>query len=400
MDRSPASAPQHSTAMRTARSAALDLLLSAAAGERGEPASDAPARRAVHEAPVLRQPQDGRRVGDQSQTRATADAHSGHRSPLPQTQLEPTGAGSRSVPVPTAWRRHRKAKSRLEHRYYVHSDAGRLSLPGCGDGLVQPLRAQLGTLQHHGDGLLPGRAPRCVPLRTAHHLELRSGLAVHVGRFPGATQEARHRDQHGWPRTRARQRVHRTVVALAQVRTDLPRRLRHRPGTVSGAGELLPLLQSPASAPGAGLPDAVGSVPAPVQKEEDLALMGDAVPQTPWDLPLLLSRMDAFYFTRNGTCRTIDLLARRIGLRRDATRAPMQVRNGWRPSGRRSDQPAAPSKNGRFFVQLMGSTSLCPAVASVRGASDRHNPPRATGPNTVLDHSRPGSETHRLPTLL
>jgi hypothetical protein len=35
----------------------------------------------------------------------------------------------------------------------------------------------------------------------------------------------------------------------------------------------------------------------------------------------------------------------------------MQVRNGWRPSGRRSDQPAAPSKNGRFFVQLMGSTS-------------------------------------------
>ena len=61
--------------------------------------------------------------------------------------------------------------------------------------------------------------------------------------------------------------------------------------------------------------------------------MGDAVPQTPWDLPLLLSRMDAFCFTRNGTCRTIDLLARRIGQRRDATRAPMQVRNGWRTFG-------------------------------------------------------------------
>ena len=64
--------------------------------------------------------------------------------------------------------------------------------------------------------------------------------------------------------------------------------------------------------------------------------MGDAVPQTPWDLPLLFSRMDAFRFTRNGACRTIDLLARRIGLSRDGTRAPMQVRNGWRPSGRRS----------------------------------------------------------------
>src|SRR5450432_3926689 len=80
-------------------------------------------------------------------------------------------------------------------------------------------------------------------------------------------------------------------------------------------------------------------------------------PPSPRDLALLFSRMDAFRFTRNGACRTIETLARRIGLSRDGTRAPMQVRNGWRPSGRRSDQPAAPSKNGRFFVQLMGSTS-------------------------------------------
>jgi hypothetical protein len=57
-------------------------------------------------------------------------------------------------------------------------------------------------------------------------------------------------------------------------------------------------------------------------------MMGDAVPQTPWDLPLLFSRMDVFRFTRNGACPTIDLLARRIGLSRDGTRAPMQVRNG------------------------------------------------------------------------
>ena len=32
-------------------------------------------------------------------------------------------------------------------------DAWRLSVLGRGDGLVQPLRAQLGTLQHHGDRL-------------------------------------------------------------------------------------------------------------------------------------------------------------------------------------------------------------------------------------------------------
>src|ERR1019366_3688549 len=160
--------------------AAFDLLLSAAAGKRGEPAPDAAARPVVPEAPVFRQPENGRRTGDQSQTRATADAHSGHRSALSQTQLEPSGTGSRNLSVPAARCRHRKTKSRLEHRYYVHSDAWRLSLPGRGDGLVQPLRTQLGTVQHDGNRLLPGGAGSGVPLRPARDLELRSGLAVHL----------------------------------------------------------------------------------------------------------------------------------------------------------------------------------------------------------------------------
>ncbi len=85
--------------------------------------------------------------------------------------------------------------------------------------------------------------------------------------------------------------------------------------------------------------------------------MGDAVPQTPWDLSLSFSRMDVFCFTANGTCRTIERLDRRVGQRRDATRAPIQARNGWRPHGRRLGQPAAPSKDSRNFVQTMGSTS-------------------------------------------
>jgi len=86
-------------------------------------------------------------------------------------------------------------------------------------------------------------------------------------------------------------------------------------------------------------------------------MMGDAVPQTPWDLSLSFSRMDVFLFTANGTCRTIEMLDRNIGQRRDATRAPIQARNGWRPYGRRLGQPATPSKDGRNFVQTMGSTS-------------------------------------------
>src|SRR5258708_14642810 len=356
MDRSTPSAAHRPAAVRTAGSAALDLLLSAAAGERGEHAPDASARPVVHEAPVFRQPKDGRRTGDKSQTRATADAHSGYRSALRQTQLEPSGTGSRNLSIPASRRHRRKSKSRREHRYYVHSDAGWLSLSGRGDGLVQPLCAELGAIQCDGNRLLSGRASRGLPLRPTRNLELRSGLTVYFRRLLGSAEEARDFHQHGWARPRTRQRFHRTAVALAQVRTDLSGRLRHRPRSVSGAGKLFPLLQQRTATPGAGLTDSGRLLSPPTQTEARIVVMG-ALPPNPRDLPLLFSRMDAFCFTQKGSCRTIVLLARRIGLSRDGTRAPMQVRNGWRPSGRPSDQPAAPSQNGRLFVEPMGSIS-------------------------------------------
>src|SRR5580704_2745350 len=148
MDRSYSFTPQHSTAVRTAGSAALDVLLPAAAGKRGEPASPAPTRPTVSEMPVLRQPQNGVRTGGEPQTDPTADAHSRYRSPVSQTELEPPGAGARSVSLPAARHRDRTAQSRLEHRYYLHSDARWLPVPGRGDGLVQPFCSQLGTIQH------------------------------------------------------------------------------------------------------------------------------------------------------------------------------------------------------------------------------------------------------------
>src|SRR5450432_2307134 len=237
MDRSRIFAAQHSAAVRTAGSAALHLLLSAAAGDRGEPAPDAPVRRVVPEIPVLREPQDGLRVGHQSQTRATADADSGHRSPLSQTELEPPGTGSQDLPVSAARRGNPPAQPRLEHRYYLHSDAWRLSVSGRGDGLVQPLRAQLGTVQHHGDRLLPGRASGGIPLRPTRNLELRSGIAVHCGRLPGSAEEARGLNQYGWPRSRTRQRFHRTPVALLKYELIYP-------GDFATGLELFPALEN------------------------------------------------------------------------------------------------------------------------------------------------------------
>ena len=200
MDRSYTPTPQHSTAVRTTGSAALDLLLPAAAGKRGEPASFPPTRPTVSEVPLLRQPQNGTRIGGESQTHPTADAHSGYRSPLSQAELEPPGARSRGVSVPAARHRDQTAQPCLEHRYYLHSDAWRLPVPSRRDGLVQPFCSQLGTIQHDGNRLLPGRAPRRVPLRPTRNLELRSGLAVHLGRLSSSAQAAWDLDQHGWPR--------------------------------------------------------------------------------------------------------------------------------------------------------------------------------------------------------
>src|SRR5271157_3584494 len=118
MDRSATSRSERPAAMRTAGVAALDLLLPAAAGERGEPASATQTRRAVHGVAVLRQPSHGRHAAGQSQTNPAAHADSGNRSSLSETQLEPPGAGPRNLSVLTARRLDRTAQPGLEHRYY------------------------------------------------------------------------------------------------------------------------------------------------------------------------------------------------------------------------------------------------------------------------------------------
>src|SRR5689334_10257431 len=121
MDRPTTSAPDRAAAMRTARRAALDLLLPAAAGERGESAPAPTIGRVVLGLPVLRQPQDGGQAGSQPQARPAADADSGNRSPLSETPFEPSSGRPQDLPVLAARRLDRTAQSSLEHRYYVSS---------------------------------------------------------------------------------------------------------------------------------------------------------------------------------------------------------------------------------------------------------------------------------------
>src|ERR1035437_10108366 len=166
----------------------------------------------------------------------------GNRSSLSETELELPGAGSRDLPIPAARPVDRAAQPGLEHRYYIYSDAWRVPLPGRCHGLVQPLRAELGTLQYHGDRLLSGCAGSRVPLRPTRDLELRSGVPIHRREFPGAREKARLQDQHGWTRPRPGQGFHRATVAQLEVRAYLSRRLRQWGRPVSGVGPLLPFL--------------------------------------------------------------------------------------------------------------------------------------------------------------
>src|SRR5215831_13035424 len=118
MDRSPTSRSERVTAMRTVGIAALDLLLPAATGERGDPASVAPTRRAVHGVPVFRQPSHGRYPEGHPQTDSAAHADFGNRSSLSETELKSAGAGPRRLSISARRSLHRTGQPSLEHRYY------------------------------------------------------------------------------------------------------------------------------------------------------------------------------------------------------------------------------------------------------------------------------------------
>ena len=55
-------------------------------------------------------------------------------------------------------------------------------------------------------------------------------------------------------------------------------------------------------------------------------MTGGSAPQTPRDLPLFFTRVDGFALVVIRDRRILERLDRRIGQRRDATRAPIQAR--------------------------------------------------------------------------
>ena len=269
------SASKAGTTMRTARVAALYFLPSACRREQGEPGSDAATGRTISGIAVLRKPQVRRAAGtrtattDQPKTRATTHAVNGHRSLVPEAESESSGSRTRDLSVFAPQCHCQPAHPGLEHRYYLHSDALGLSVPGGHYRLVQPLRVELGSLQYHGGGLLPICTGGGFMHRQVRDLQLRSRCAIYLPPVSATAQGPLYPDQHGWTRASHGQCVYRAVVALGEIRTDLPRRLRFRRRTLVSVISLFRPLQFPPPASGVALSNPSRTVPEPITQKQN-----------------------------------------------------------------------------------------------------------------------------------
>ena len=126
-------------------------------------------------------------------------------------------------------------------------------------------------------------------------------------------------------------------------------------------------------------------------------LMGDFAPQTPQDLSQFSSRVDGFSFAVIRDCRTMEGLDRRIGQRRDATRAPTQARSGWRPSGRLLDSPPHHLRKGKLLPTQSGPPQDPASGVTIGpkfGPEWTHNRVHLRIPLPVLPNSGPAYTGH------
>jgi hypothetical protein len=251
----------YSPAMRVAGIGALELLLPSATGDGREPVADANARRAIHADSVLRHPTyDGLAEepwkGRQSQTSSALVASTGIGSDLPEAAVERAGCAAQDLPLSAAWSRDRSSQPSLEHGHHICAIARRLCVLGGDHGLVQPVRPLVGSVRHHGVGVLHFGFGPSLAKWTSGDLQQRSRLAIHERRFYTSAQSSWHSDQHGWQRSGSGQCVRRETVALGQIRGGLSQGLLERLDRDRQPGRVFPVLQWPTLPPIAWLQDA------------------------------------------------------------------------------------------------------------------------------------------------
>jgi len=227
------------------------LVLSRGEGrEPGDLGADAPDRRTVHEVSVLRQPSDGAAIAARERPRrpspgSPANASDGSGGHLPSAENQRAAPGAQDLSLSAQGAGDRPAQSGLVCRHHLHPGSARVPVSGGDHGLGDAPCARLATVQYHGCAVLRrSSGGGAGSLRSAGDHEYRPGITVHrLGLDHDADRRGR-TGVHGRPGPLHGQHLHRTPLAVAQIRGGLsPRADRWLQGRAGHPG-LDRLLQS------------------------------------------------------------------------------------------------------------------------------------------------------------
>ncbi len=225
MDRTGASAIIHRPTVRACRSAARQFLLRTPGRNGREFAVHAAHRRGIHAASLLRDAAHDRmaqtgRVSRQSETGEPFDVAHGSGGDLSRPPLEP-GRRIEEIPVFIGEFEDRPPQSGVVYGYNLHSTENGIRVFDSGNGLVQPLRVVLESVDEFGGGILPGSPGRRLEAGTSGDIQQRSRRPIYQPGLYRAVGKRERANQHGWTGPRVRQYHDRTAVAKRQIRRGL-----------------------------------------------------------------------------------------------------------------------------------------------------------------------------------
>ena len=132
------------------------------------------------------------RLGGQSQAGGATAAGDGSGGAVSQALAEPAGGGARIYPYLLKGSGDHRSGPGVVQRHHVCADGLWVHVSGGGDGLVEPVCAGVGVVQHAGSRVLysgvgSGAGPRT---RGTADLQHRSGLPVHQRGYIDAVESA------------------------------------------------------------------------------------------------------------------------------------------------------------------------------------------------------------------
>jgi len=160
-------------------------------------------------------------MGGQRETGSAVDAGDETAGGLAGTAHQSGSSTASGLSVFAAGYKDRGAESGVVFGHHVRSYAAGFSVSGGSDGLVQPVRAGLGVVQHVGGAVLRGGVAAGVGDRAAADLQHRPRSTVYQRRVHRKTYGCRDTDQHGWSGSGIGQRDGGATMAQREVRGDL-----------------------------------------------------------------------------------------------------------------------------------------------------------------------------------